>query len=855
MFLVLVLCNIAFVLSSKVLEATYRIEQGFVHDLYLKAATIELELDEDLYVAPLPRTCPHVKSPPVEVTCYASCDYTVADDTCNKPSDRLKHLGNYTTECDCGKPSYCDTSKVGWTVLEPGKTISVVQTTRMAFYRFYADHLDGYLLHWELEDLRVVESEVAQFYLGPDHISAIGWNIDPENNFYGITSYYSTNNQGHQVIEMCPGDQYYPIGTTFMGISCYQHEICRYNLTLEKTNSDGYDPPGTQPTKCTAAKSTLHPRHICLEDGMVHIEDYKNRTLPDEVWAPYAIHYYTFLADPQACPYVVSASVPRSNFLFVALTLSWDNPYPKPNDPNTHFYTTKTILGWSGPVAFSFPCDYPRVMYISVQSYVIFWPMGAYRIGIQSLHPPDLSDVADLVNPIFASQLMAQSVELRCQLPPNTSEVINPGVAIPNTTLTRIRQCAGEYMYTWIVDSSPCALWFRSIQPTEEGAYKFYPWGDYTYYLWDKFPRERFITKKKVYQAVLVLQTDGVDGHIVNMDERFLNNCTVHFNGQLMDKNYNPVGPSGVKLVPAKTQCNTSTMRAAKELLHFQIQRLEEATTTSQTAVELYLSSVLWFHPAIQACVSFAVGVSNITIMETNVTTDICFNYDPQDVCCNIDLKATHCCQPRQQQQLFQSLSLFQEYEGCSDKTCANLLLDQFGSSLLQTRCPLALPIRAYVEKIGFFWTQCVKQVWGSTDLRYGGQCWDDTDCPGNYTCDTLAYKCLGPGNLGYDYEFLECFVSKAPLNLLSRIIMDTRILDDKQKMIDFLVQNFTRKSCSHDHTFDLASMDHYRLLMTCPDFECGDQYSASSSIYRSWIGKLPIQSYACGFHCMCFFL
>eukprot|EP01126_Amoeba_proteus_P055078 TRINITY_DN6811_c0_g2_i4.p1 TRINITY_DN6811_c0_g2~~TRINITY_DN6811_c0_g2_i4.p1 ORF type:complete len:264 (-),score=41.65 TRINITY_DN6811_c0_g2_i4:136-927(-) len=238
--------------GSNALGAKYRIDEGFVNEENVKVASIEIELDDDLYVARQPWTCPEVKSKPRNLTCQDSCDYTATDDTCNKPSNRLLGLSNYSLDCDCGHPEYCDQSIAGWVVLEPGKTIYVEQAEQMARYRFFSESLDGYVLHWELEDHRSVDVEVAQFFLGPNHLVAMGHNFVDYKSFYGADSYYSTSFSGNDIIEMCPQDKHYPIGTAFVGLRCYLSSVCRYNITLEKKNSTNW------PTEIISTKSLSH---------------------------------------------------------------------------------------------------------------------------------------------------------------------------------------------------------------------------------------------------------------------------------------------------------------------------------------------------------------------------------------------------------------------------------------------------------------------------------------------------------------------------------------------------------------------------------------------------------------------
>lgn len=74
--------------ESKALEASYRLEEGYIHHSYVKVASIEVTLDSEAYVAPHPDVCPEIRAPPRLATCLESCDYTTNDSTCNKPSDR-----------------------------------------------------------------------------------------------------------------------------------------------------------------------------------------------------------------------------------------------------------------------------------------------------------------------------------------------------------------------------------------------------------------------------------------------------------------------------------------------------------------------------------------------------------------------------------------------------------------------------------------------------------------------------------------------------------------------------------------------------------------------------------------------
>eukprot|EP01126_Amoeba_proteus_P055084 TRINITY_DN6811_c0_g4_i3.p1 TRINITY_DN6811_c0_g4~~TRINITY_DN6811_c0_g4_i3.p1 ORF type:complete len:272 (+),score=47.38 TRINITY_DN6811_c0_g4_i3:79-894(+) len=247
--------------GSTVISAKYRVDKGFVHEENVKVASVEIELDEDLYVAPQAWSCPEVKSKLRNISCKDSCDYTATDDTCNKPSKRLLSLSNYSLDCDCGHPEYCDQSVTGWVVLEAGKTIFVEQLEQMARYRFFSDSLDGYVLHWELEEQRMVEVEVAQFFLGPTHIVSTGFNLQMDNNGYGTDSYYATGAVGNKIIEMCPQDKYYPLGTAFVGIRCYPSSVCRYNITLEKKNSTNW-PVEFIPTKYLLLISTHSHNYI-----------------------------------------------------------------------------------------------------------------------------------------------------------------------------------------------------------------------------------------------------------------------------------------------------------------------------------------------------------------------------------------------------------------------------------------------------------------------------------------------------------------------------------------------------------------------------------------------------------------
>jgi len=123
------------------------VEDGFIYDAQRKVAAIELELDDEIYVAAHPDMCADVKSAPRLVTCEDSCDYTIAGPQCDQPSEKLKHLNDYNNSCTCGHPDWC---RAEWTTLQVGETIRVEQG-EWATFRFFMDSLDGYTLSYEIE--------------------------------------------------------------------------------------------------------------------------------------------------------------------------------------------------------------------------------------------------------------------------------------------------------------------------------------------------------------------------------------------------------------------------------------------------------------------------------------------------------------------------------------------------------------------------------------------------------------------------------------------------------------------------------------------------------------------------------
>eukprot|EP01126_Amoeba_proteus_P055063 TRINITY_DN6809_c1_g2_i1.p1 TRINITY_DN6809_c1_g2~~TRINITY_DN6809_c1_g2_i1.p1 ORF type:complete len:406 (+),score=64.72 TRINITY_DN6809_c1_g2_i1:99-1220(+) len=125
--------------------------------------------------------------------------------------------------------------------------------------------------------------------------------------------------------------------------------------------------------------------------------------------------------------------------------------------------------------------------------------------------------------------------------------------------------------------------------------------------------------------------------------------------------------------------------------------------------------------------------------------------------------------------------------------------------------------------------------------------------CPPGYTCSLQTHFCIGEGNLGYDLLFLECFARSSPLKVLSGLVQNPEILNDTKKVVDFLFSEFSKDPmCSHDYFFSLKHMNHFRRMLICPDFECGNQSESSGSVYGNWIGLLPPRSYSCGFKLSC---
>eukprot|EP01126_Amoeba_proteus_P067108 TRINITY_DN9843_c0_g1_i1.p1 TRINITY_DN9843_c0_g1~~TRINITY_DN9843_c0_g1_i1.p1 ORF type:complete len:153 (-),score=21.44 TRINITY_DN9843_c0_g1_i1:167-625(-) len=152
-----------------------------------------------------------------------------------------------------------------------------------------------------------------------------------------------------------------------------------------------------------------------------------------------------------------------------------------------------------------------------------------------------------------------------------------------------------------------------------------------------------------------------------------------------MDSRYQPVGPSGIPLVRDTSPCDFEAMKTAKNALIQQRERLASSVNTSETWSELYLSSVLWFHPAIQNCLHSVISSSVTEYENVTTITNLCLNPNSSDVCCDPVLRNHYCCVPRPQKEKVLVLSTPVNHT-CGDSDCYNNLLLELGQSLLESR-------------------------------------------------------------------------------------------------------------------------------------------------------------------------